>query len=45
VAGAHTLNVEKWGVQGLNSGPYINYAMSLPTELSSRGPKIDFKNY
>jgi len=35
VARAHTLNVEKWGMQGSNADPYINYVMSLPIELSS----------
>jgi hypothetical protein len=33
------LNVEKWGVWGSNPSLCINYAMSLPTELSSRGRK------
>jgi len=34
--------VEKWSVRGSNPCPYINYAMSLPTELSSRG--LNFGN-
>ena len=40
MAGAPQLNVEKWGVRGSNPGPCINYAVSLPTELSSREPVI-----
>jgi len=45
VVGGHTfLNVEKWGVRGSNPCPYINYAMFLPTELSSRGRNAFYFN-
>ena len=36
VAGAHTIKCEKVECHGSNSDPCINFAMSLPTELSSR---------
>jgi len=34
----HTIKYEEVGCS--NSGRCINYAMSLPIELSSRGPQI-----
>ena len=37
MARAHTIKCGELRCPDLNPGSYINYAMSLPTELSSRG--------
>ena len=37
VAKAHTIKYGEVGCPGFEPRPCINYAMSLPTELSSRG--------
>jgi len=43
MARTHTITCgEKWGVWGMNIDPYINYAISLATELSLREQVASF---